>query len=235
MDELRPFTRIRGRGDAALVFTCEHASNRLPQPWSWHEDDQPLIDTHWASDIGAAAFTMRLASLLDAPAVLSEFSRLLVDPNRPLDSATLFRREAEGRPVQLNAALDEEERQRRLEGFYHPYHDAVRDMVGQSSAEFVFGVHTFTAEYEGQRRSLEVGILFDEEETAAVQLVERLRAAGFDAAPNEPYSGKEGLAYSPVQHARAFGRRALEIEVRQDLVVEERFAARLAAVLADFF
>lgn len=235
MHELMPYTRIRGRRDAALVFTCEHASNRLPEPWSWHEEDHRLVDTHWASDIGAAAFTRRMASLLDAPAVLSEFSRLLVDPNRPLDSSTLFRREAEGRPVQLNASLDEEERQRRLEGLYHPYHDAVREMVGQSAAEFVFGVHTFTAEYEGQRRSLEVGILFDDEDVAALQLVERLRASGFDAAPNEPYSGKEGLAYSPVHHARAFGRRALEIEVRQDLVVDESFAERLAAALADFF
>ncbi len=176
-----------------------------------------------------------MAGLLDAPAVLSEFSRLLVDPNRPLDSSTLFRREAEGRPVQLNALLDDDERQRRLDGLYHPYHDAVREMVGQSTAEFVFGVHSFTAEYEGQRRSLEVGILFDEEESAALRLVQRLRAAGFDAAPNEPYSGKEGLAYSPVYHARAFGRRALEIEVRQDLLVEESFAKRLAEALAGFF
>lgn len=235
MDELKPFTRIAGRRDAALVFTCEHASNRLPGLWDWHEDDQHLIDTHWASDIGAAAFTRRLASLLDAPAVLSEFSRLLVDPNRPLDSETLFRREAEGRPVQLNASLDEQDRKRRLDGLYHPYHDAVHDMVGQSTAEFVFGVHTFTAQYQGQRRSLEVGILFDDEDAAALQLVQQLREAGFDAAPNEPYSGKEGLAYSPVKHAEAFGRRALEIEVRQDLVVDERFAERLATALARFF
>jgi len=82
---------------------------------------------------------------------------------------------------------------------------------------------------------LEVGVLFDHDEEPAQRLVHHLSAAGFHVAPNEPWSGKAGLAYSPVRHAREFGRCALEIEVRQDLIVDESFAARLAAALASFF
>ena len=228
-------TTIDGDYKGPVVLTCEHAGKDLPHPWSWPDEDTWIRTTHWACDIGAAGFTRRLARSLSAPAVLSKFSRLLVDPNRPLDSDTLFRTEADGRPIALNQSLDEEERQRRIDGFYGPYHEAVSAMVKRSRAEIVFGVHTFTPHYEGNSRSLELGVLFDHDEALARNLVDHLRRAGFVTAPNEPYSGKNGLAYSPVLHAQEFERNALEIEARQDLIVEESFAGRLAAALERFF
>lgn len=227
-------TTIRGNDDSRLVLTCEHAGSDLPKPWSWPEADLRLLGTHWASDIGARSFTERLASVTGAPAVVSNFTRLLVDPNRPLDSDTLFRAEADGQPVWLNASIEPDDRERRIDRYYRPYHAAVDDMVRGSRAEIVLGIHTFTANYEGNSRSLEVGVLFDQEDELGEALVEHLLAAGFVAASNEPYSGKEGLAYSPVLHAEEFNRRALEIEARQDLIVEDAFAGRLAEALASF-
>jgi len=235
MDWTHAAEEIDGDFEGRLVFTCEHASAALPTPWTWPEEDHWLVGTHWASDIGAAAFTRRVARLMNAPAVLSRFSRLLIDPNRPLDSETLFRENAEGRIVRLNDALLEAERASRIEQFYHPYHAAVSSMVERNGGDTVFSIHTFTDDYEGEKRALEVGVLFDEDEEPAYQLVRHLADAGFHVAPNEPWSGKIGLAYSPVRHAREFGRRALEIEARQDLIVEESFAARLAEALASFF
>ena len=234
MDETEAFTRLDGDPHRRVVLTCEHASSALPDPWAWHLDDHWLADTHWASDLGAAAFARSLARRLAVPAVLSRFSRLLVDPNRPLDSDTLFRREADGRVVRLNQSIDPGERQQRLDCFYHPYHRAVSAMVQQSTAEIVLGIHSFTEEYEGRARVLEVGVLYDQDEALAFELVEHLRNAGFLTAPNEPYSGKNGLAYSPVLHAEEFERRALEIEVRQDLVVNDTFARRLVDALGSF-
>ena len=128
-------TRIDGDLGGRVVLTCEHAGSELPNPWSWPEEDMWLLHTHWACDIGADVFTRRLAVLLGAPAVLSGFTRLLVDPNRPLDSESLFRKEADGLPVRLNASIDETERVRRIDGFYHPYHAAVSEMVGKSGAD----------------------------------------------------------------------------------------------------
>ncbi len=226
---------IDGDFGGRVVFTCEHASAELPEPWTWPEQDDWLLDTHWASDIGAALFTRRVAQLMNAPAVLSRFSRLLIDPNRPLDSDTLFRENAEGRMVYLNEMLLEVERERRINGFYLPYHAAVSAMVERSRGDTVFSIHTFTDNYDGEARALEVGVLFDHDEEPAHRLVHHLQAAGFHVAPNEPWSGKVGLAYSPVRHAQEFGRCALEIEARQDLIVEESFAERLAEALASFF
>jgi predicted N-formylglutamate amidohydrolase len=235
MDLTEAVEEIDGDFDGRLVFTCEHASAHLPEPWRWPEEDRWVVDTHWASDIGAAAFTRRVAQLMNAPAVLSGFSRLLIDPNRPLDSDTLFRQNADGRTVHLNEALLDAERARRIDRFYHPYHAAVSAMVERSRGDTVFSIHTFTDTYEGDARVLELGVLFDHDQEPAQRLVRHLEAAGFHALANEPWSGKAGLAYSPVRHAREFGRCALEIEARQDLIVDDSFAARLAAALASFF
>lgn len=235
MDSNEAVEKIDGDQEGRLVFTCEHASAALPEPWIWPEEDQWLVDTHWASDLGAAAFTRRIAERMNAPAVLSRFSRLLIDPNRPLDSETLFRENADGRLVHLNEALFEAERATRIDRFYHPYHAAVSEMVERSRADTVFSIHTFTDNYEGEARALEIGVLFDHDEEPAHLLVRHLEEAGFRVAPNEPWSGKAGLAHSPVIHAREFGRCALEIEARQDLIVEESFSARLAEALTAFF
>jgi predicted N-formylglutamate amidohydrolase len=234
MDWSHAAEEIDGDFRRRVVFTCEHASAELPRPWTWPDEDRWLVGTHWASDIGAAALTRRVAKLMNAPAVLSRFSRLLIDPNRPLDSDTLFRANAEGRTVHLNASLLDEERRRRIEGFYVPYHSAVRAMVERSRGDTVFSIHTFTDNYEGDARVLELGVLFDDDEEPAYRLVRHLEAAGFHVLPNEPWSGKAGLAYSAVLHAREFGRCALEIEARQDLIVQESFATRLAEALASF-
>ena len=235
MDWSEAAEEIEGNLDGRVVFTCEHASNALPAPWRWPEADRWLVDTHWASDIGAAAFTRRVARLMDAPAVLSKFSRLLIDPNRPLDSDTLFRQNADGLQVRLNEALLDGDRQERIDRFYRPYHAAVSAMVGRSRGDTVFGIHTFTNDYEGDKRSLELGVLFDDDEEPAQQLIHHLEQAGFHVLANEPWSGKGGLAYSPVRHAKEYGRCALEIEARQDLIVQDAFARRLAEALASFF
>ncbi|MEM7433922.1 MAG: N-formylglutamate amidohydrolase [Myxococcota bacterium] len=226
---------IDGNYRSRVVLTCEHAGSALPAPWSWPEADLRLIGTHWSCDLGADSLTRNLAEALGAPAVVSRFTRLLVDPNRPLDSDTLFRSEADGLPVELNTSITTADRERRIREYYQPYHAAATQMVQRSDAEIVFGIHTFTRLYEGDARSIELGVLFDYEEHLGNALVAHLQDAGFVAAANQPYSGKAGLAYSPVLHAQQFDRRALEIEARQDLVVEPDFAARLVVALQAFF
>lgn len=228
--ETDAFERVEGDG-LPLVLTAEHASERMPAPWEWPEADRWLVGTHWAYDIGAAELTRELAEGLGATAILARFTRLLADPNRPESDPTLFREVAEGHPVALNQSLSPEERARRLERLWRPYHAAVDEAVRGSHAPLVLAIHTFTPIYEGEVRELEVGVLFDREEDLAVELADALRAVGLNVALNEPYSGRAGLIYSAHRHAETHGRRALELEVRQDLAVEEVFRARLIGVL----
>ncbi|MFK7927398.1 MAG: N-formylglutamate amidohydrolase, partial [Myxococcota bacterium] len=131
-------------GAGPVVLTCEHASLRLPDPWTWPDADRWLVGTHWSVDLGIAPLVRALSALTQWPAVLSRFSRLLVDANRIESSDTLFRTVAEGRPVQLNADLSEEEKKRRLNEMYHPYHAAVDAMVRNNPGALIFSLHSFT-------------------------------------------------------------------------------------------
>lgn len=221
-----------GAPQLSLVITCEHASARLPPGWQWHAEDLPFVDDHWAYDRGARELTQELASIAGAPAVLSRFTRLLADPNRAEDSPDLFRTKADGKPVWLNQSVTETERDKRLAGYYRPYHDALDRTVGASSAALLLSMHTFTPVYEGEVRTVEVGILFDAEEALAARLGAALASTGLVVLPNEPYSGKAGLMHSVERHATAHGRRAIEIEVRQDLAVSPAFRAKFVPALA---
>lgn len=228
-----PYTLISG--DAAVLLTCEHASERLPAPLRWPKADRRLLGTHWAFDLGARELTEELAAALGCGAVLAEFSRLVIDPNRALDEPTLIRTRAEGAPIQLNEALPENARRERIERLYEPYHDAVDRAVRASGAPTLLSVHSFTPVYEGSVRPMEVGVLFDQHEQEAQTLGDALSRAGFAVAYNAPYSGREGLIYSVERHARTHGRVALELEVRQDRSVDPAFRQRLVSALARFF
>lgn len=228
------YEELVGSPDAVVVLSCEHASARLPEPWSWHEDDRWLPAMHWASDLGARALTLELAAALSASAVLSRFTRLLVDPNRDLEHADLFRRIADGKAVQLNLSIDEHERARRLHGYYEPFHAALDQALARSRAPLLLSIHSFTPNYEGQVRDVEIGVLFNHEEGHARALHAALAEQFSGVAENEPWSGRGGLMHCAESHAVRFGRIALELEVRQDRLEDPAYRARLVPVLSTF-
>ena len=55
---------VRGGDRAGVLVTCEHASERLPSPWSWSERDRRLVGTHWAFDLGAADLAREYAEMV---------------------------------------------------------------------------------------------------------------------------------------------------------------------------
>src|SRR5690606_36444959 len=87
------------------------------------------FDRHIAYDIGVEQVTRRLAAMTGAPAVMAHFSRLLIDPNRGEDDPTLIRQLYDGTVVPGNYPMAPEERARRIERFYRPYHDAVSAVI----------------------------------------------------------------------------------------------------------
>lgn len=250
MDRLTEAYEILGDlGHAGpFVFTCEHASNRLP----WHDEvspsDRRLLDDHWGWDIGAADVTRALVEHFGAQGVLARFSRLLVDANRRLDSDTLVLKAAGDVVVDLNRGVDDDERKRRVRTLYQPYHDAVDHVIAARAAlELPFhlvAVHSFTPSYLGRKRPMEIGVLYDTYEEEAFAVHGALAAEGFETALNAPYSGKgpEGLIFSAQHHGEKHEGETplkyIEFEIRQDLIDTDakarEVAARMARGLAPF-
>ena len=110
-----PVEPISGALDSGVLFLCDHASNVVPAEYGDLGLDPGQFHRHIAYDIGAARVTRRLAQLVGAPAMLTTYSRLLIDPNRGADDPTLVMRLSDGAMIPRNARIDEAEIERRTE------------------------------------------------------------------------------------------------------------------------
>src|SRR5690349_5552787 len=124
-----PFEIVDGARDRGLVLVADHAKRELPEEYGDLGLPSEEFERHIVDDIGVENVTRRLAALTGAPAVMANFSRLLIDPNRGEDDPTLIRQLYDGTVVTGNYPLAAEERERRIERFYRPYHDAVAAMI----------------------------------------------------------------------------------------------------------
>lgn len=244
-DEPRPFDLVNSGGKAPLLLLCDHATRFIPRALGRLGLDERALARHIAWDIGIAEVTRRLAARLDAPAVLSHFSRLVVDPNRRLDNPTLMPEISDGTVIPGNRDLDPAARQARIDTFYRPYHAAIADqlaaLMSAGRVPVLISMHSFTPVMHGVARPWEIGVLWNRDPRLPLPLMERLRAAGFVVGDNEPYSGADGHGYTQHTHADSRGLANVLIEVRQDLIDSEagvalwadRLGAALEAVLAD--
>jgi len=213
---------ISGRSDAGLILICDHAVSALPANYGTLGLSPEELERHIAVDIGALAMTKEVAQELDAPAIFTKFSRLLIDVNRGLDDPTLVMRISDGVIVPGNRHLDEAERAKRVRLYYEPYHLAIDKMIETCSAAGVppvlLSIHSFTENWKGVPRPWHAAILWDRDHRFAVPMLEALRAnPGIVVGENEPYDGK--LAGDCMwQHGTRRGLAHTIIEVRQDLV-----------------
>ena len=233
-----PVERIEGPLDAGVLFICDHASNALPAAYGDLGLAPGEIERHIGYDIGAAALTRRLAALTGAPAVLSRFSRLLIDPNRGADDPTLVMRISDGAIVPGNAGADDAEVERRLALYWRPYRDAVsatiEAMAEKGPLPVIFSIHSFTPNWRGKPRPWEIGVLWDTDPRLALPLIEALEEGGFIVGDNEPYDGAlEGDTLDEEVTRR--GLAGLLVEARQDLIASLEDAEGLADRLAPIF
>ena len=127
-----PFELVNPDGAARAVPLCDHASNRVPDSVSGGDLGLPPgeMARHIAYDIGVRGVTLELSRLLDAPAVLGCFSRLVIDPNRGEDDPTLVMKLYDGTIIPANRHADAAEVERRLAAFHRPYHGALERLGG---------------------------------------------------------------------------------------------------------
>jgi predicted N-formylglutamate amidohydrolase len=230
---------LEGRADAGLILLCDHAGNAIPPAYGTLGLPPEQLLRHIAYDIGAAHVTRRLAAALGAPALLTRYSRLLIDPNRGADDPTLIMRLSDGAVIPGNRRLDDAERERRTSLYYAPYHRAIAAVIDRCLASgtppMLLSIHSFTESWKETPRPWHVGVLWDRDLRLARPLLEALYAEGdLIVGDNEPYSGQlEGDCLW--QHATCRGLVNALIEIRQDLIRDaagqEAWARRLCRLV----
>ncbi len=220
------------------VITVDHASNLVPAEIAGGDLGVSPADMarHIAYDVGAAGLARGLGMHLNAPVILSDFSRLVIDPNRAEDDPTLLMRLYDGTIIPGNRHADAAETLRRLKLFHRPYHTAITRLLEARAAPVVLAVHSFTPAFRGRPpRPWHVGVLYAGDTRLALPLLARLNAeADLCIGDNKPYSGHLP-GDSMYRHGVETGLPHVLIELRNDLIETDaqqaQWAARLAPIL----
>jgi len=237
-----PACRTIHAGDPQFpaLLVCDHASSRIPPRLNNLGLDEALLQEHIALDIGAEAVTELLSEKLGLPAVLANYSRLVVDCNRPLNHRHAFPDYSDNTPIPGNQNLSDAERQQRISELFDGYHAGVNqslaDLGQQVAAPAVIAIHSFTPMMDGYQRPWHCGILWDKDPRLAVPMIAALRnLQSFEVGDNEPYSGRHPEDFTLDYHAENQGLPHVAVELRQDLISHaagaEQWAGILAAVL----
>jgi predicted N-formylglutamate amidohydrolase len=245
MTLLTPYSSVAGPPDAGVLVLCDHAGRAIPQEYGSLGLPAGVFERHIAYDIGAAGVSRTLAAALGAPALLANFSRLLIDANRGADDPTLVMRLSDGALVPGNARIGAEEIERRIANWWAPYQKAIAAQIAAMRAAgrppVLVSIHTFTPAWKSVPRPWHVGVLWDRDARLARPLLDALaQEPGLVVGDNEPYDG--ALAGDTMfRHGTQNGLAHALIEIRQDLVAEDahqtewglRLARILRPILAD--
>ena len=223
-DEESPLIAVNEEGRSPYVLMCEHASRLLPKRLGTLGLSEADLSRHIAWDIGAETVARVLSRLIDAPLLLQRYSRLAYDCNRPPESPEAIPEISELTAIPGNQKLSPGAKLARARDIYRPFHDGVSALLDRRAAagitSMVVSIHSFTPVYKGKPRSVELGILHDRDTVLSSRLIKSFPKV--DARLNEPYGPKDGVLHSLNVHGFSRGLHHAMIEIRNDLVANER-------------
>lgn len=228
---------VNESGASPFVLICEHASNYLPPAYARLGLPETELQRHIAWDIGAARVSRLISSSLNATLFLSNYSRLLIDLNRPLTCSTSIPEISEATPIPGNMNLLGAERQHRADTYFIPFHHRIAQFLDQRIAAghrpVVIAIHSFTPTFLGQGRPWKAGVLYRKSRNLAQYIIDALGGDATGIAHNEPYKIDDQSDYAIPIHGEARGLEAVLVELRQDLISEESGGREWAAKLCN--
>ncbi|MCB1149110.1 MAG: N-formylglutamate amidohydrolase [Chlamydiia bacterium] len=196
-----------------LLLSCEHGGNKVPKKYAplFRGADAALC-SHRGYDPGALKLARHLAKNFGAPLIYEEVTRLLIEMNRTLRSPTLF--------SEFTKELPEAEKKELIARYHAPYRARILETLKTPALHF--SVHSFTPVFNGVRRTLDIGLLYDPgrslEKRIAKQLKEHL-SPRFTVRMNQPYKGiADGLTKELRRKFPDTLYAGIELEVNQSIV-----------------
>ena len=234
-----PVEIINPKALSPILITGDHAGNSVPSAMNGMGLSESELERHIAWDIGAAGIARKLGRKMEATAVLAVYSRLLIDPNRPLGDPQCVPTDSDGTPIPANINISDSNIEERANAFYWPYHRSTDEHISRlrraGLIPAIIAVHTFTPALNAAGELLRpwhVGILYSRDERLPRPLINALKAEkGIIVGDNEPYSGVTH-GYAIKVHGLAHGLPHVELEIRQDLVVDEKGQEKWASLFA---
>jgi len=225
-DEPAPVTAYNTDGKSPFLLVADHAGNVMPRALGRLGVAEAERERHIAWDIGIAGLGRLLADALDATLIQQNYSRLVIDCNRPPGTPTSIPEISEHTPVPGNAGLSEASRAARAREIFWPYHERIEAELNrrqQSSRTAVLvALHSFTPVFMGVARPWHVAVLYNRDPRFGKPLMAVLNAEKeFTVGNNVPYRVSDATDYTIPVHGERRGLHHVLIEIRQDLIAGE--------------
>ena len=139
-----------------------------------------------------------------------------------------------------NRNLSRADRAARVAAIFTPYQNRITALLDARQAAgrrtVLVAMHSFTPNFKGERRDMQVGVLYNKDATLARIMLDLLRAEGdLIVGDNAPYAITGDSDYGIPVHGEQRGLPHVEIEIRQDLIADDigqsEWAARFARLL----
>ncbi|MEM7047368.1 MAG: N-formylglutamate amidohydrolase [Pseudomonadota bacterium] len=229
-------TYVYRSGHHRVFITGDHAGRWDPEGILGLDAQE--MSRHIGWDIGIAGVCAVLADLVEAPMILSRYSRLVVDLNRREDIPACIPEVSDGTVVPGNQGLSPRTRADRLARCHAPYHEGLAEHLSASGSDMILALHSFTPQRrtDSTPRPWHCGMMYG----AALELGQACveffrRESGLIVGDQAPYQVQDDDYTVPI-HGDEAGRPAVALEIRQDLIAEragqEAWAHRVAALLA---
>jgi predicted N-formylglutamate amidohydrolase len=236
-DEPAPVTVHNENGASPFLIVADHGGNVIPRALRGLGVSESERQRHIAWDIGIAGVSCLVADALDATLVQQNYSRLVIDSNRPPGAETSMPEISEATPVPGNIGVSEAQKAVRVREIFRPYHDRIeteldrRRQTGRPVA--LIAMHSFTPVYHGLARPWHAGVLYNRDPRFASMLMALLESeAGLVVGDNKPYDVNDATDYTIPVHGERRGLHHVAIEIRQDLIASDQGQRIWAALLA---
>lgn len=221
-----PFRVHNPNGAGPGVIVSDHASARVPRGLKDMGLKKSVLRRHIGWDIGAEDVTLYLSRALDMPAVIAQYSRLVVDLNRAPQHPECMPEVSDHVAVPPNATLSKKERDLRLKEIFWPYQNSIGKtvdrIVKKGRVPVIISIHSFTPAMDGVRRPWHISLLWNKEKELARRIVQNIRRRHPDVlvGENQPYTlmGERFAGSTVHRHAEERGLPYIFVEFRQDLI-----------------
>ena len=237
-DEPSAVETVNADGSSSAVLVCDHASNRVPRRLGTLGLDARQLADHIGWDPGAAEVARRLSVHLDAPLVLSGYSRLVIDCNRPLRSPESIAGRSPGVTIPANHGLSPGDREMRVDALFRPYHDAIDRLLDGRAGRptLLLSIHSFTPVLDHRPRPWHIGVSsWRDRRLAALLLGALARGGDIVVGDNEPYPIDDEIDYTIPVHGEGRRLPSVMIEIRQDGIRAAADADAWAARLVEAY
>jgi predicted N-formylglutamate amidohydrolase len=237
VDEPPPVTVHNEGGSSPFLLVADHAGNIMPDMLGRLGIGAAECERHIAWDIGIAGLGRILVDALDATLIQQNYSRLVIDCNRPPDVAASIPEISELTPIPGNVGLSEASRAARVREIFTPYHECIgaelerRRQAGRATV--LIALHSFTPVFKGVARPWNAGVMYNRDPRFARQLLALLqKEPGLIVGDQEPYVVSDATDYTIPVHGERRGLPHVLVEIRQDLIAADARQRAWASILA---